>query len=122
MRKTGGSPHLTVIEPGLTGFEPPRPLGEHGQALWNQVMAEYAVEDIAGREFLCQAGQALDLAEALAAQIKADGVTVRTPSGFKSHPSIKEELTARGFVVRTLAKLGLNFEPLRAAPGRPPGR
>jgi hypothetical protein len=122
MRKTHTSPHLSVVGSALTGNEPPRPLGSHGQALWNSVTAEYDVTDVAGREFLCQAGQALDLAEALAERIREDGAVVRTPSGIKSHPSIKEELSARGFVVRTLQRLGLNYEPLRSAPGHPPGR
>ena len=95
MRKTHTSPHLSVVGSALTGNEPPRPLGSHGQALWNSVTAEYDVTDVAGREFLCQAGQALDLAEALAERIREDGAVVRTPSGIKSHPSIKEELSAR---------------------------
>jgi hypothetical protein len=29
---------------------------------------------------------------------------------------------ARSFVVRTLARLGLDLEPVRGGPGRPPGR
>lgn len=39
----------------------------------------------------------------------------------KAHPAIREELACRGFVVRTLQKLGLNCEPVRSGPGRPPG-
>ena len=49
-----------------------------------------------------------------------DGAIVRTATGIKAHPAIREELSCRGFIVRTLQKLGLNYEPLRAAPGRPP--
>ena len=63
----------------------------------------------------------MDLAEALSARIAEDVEIVRTPTGIKSHPAIKDGLAARGFVVRTLQKLGLNFEPLRTGPGRPPG-
>jgi hypothetical protein len=122
MRKIGKPPRLTLIEPGATSVEPPRPLGAHGRGLWDRVHAEYQIDDIAGIELLCLAGQGLDLAEALAERIREDGEVVRTPTGIKSHPSIKEELSARGFVVRTLMKLGLNYEPLRSAPGRPPGR
>ena len=36
-------------------------------------------------------------------------------------PLLKHELAARAFVVRTLARLGLDLEPVRAGPGRPPG-
>ena len=71
---------------------------------------------------LTQACQALDRAEGLADRIAEDGDIIRTPTGIKAHPGIREELAARGFVVRTLQKLGLNFEPLHLGPGRPPGR
>jgi hypothetical protein len=121
MKKSSHPPHLTVVEPGVTGPQPSRPLGAHGQALWRRVLAEYDVSDAAGVEMLTQCCQAVDLAEALSARIAEDGEIVRTPTGIKSHPAIKDGLTARAFVVRTLQKLGLNFEPLRTAPGRPPG-
>jgi hypothetical protein len=121
MKKTGGPPRLTLIEPGAAGLQPPRPLGKHGLGLWRRVTAEYDVSDVAGIELLCQAAQALDLAETLADRIQEDGEIVRTPTGIKAHPAIREQLSARGFIVRTLMKLGLNFEPLRSGPGRPPG-
>ena len=66
-----------------------------------------------------QCCQAVDLAEALSARIAEDGEIIRTMNGIKAHPAIKDGLAARSFVVRTLQKLGLNFEPLRTAPGRP---
>jgi hypothetical protein len=121
MKKSGHPPHLTIVEPGATGSQPSRPLGVHGRALWGKVTAEYDISDAAGVEMLTQACQAVDLAEALSARIAEDGEIVRTPTGIKSHPAIKDGLTARAFVVRTLQKLGLNFEPLRAGPGRPAG-
>jgi hypothetical protein len=43
-------------------------------------------------------------------------------AGFGFGPAIKTELEARSFVVRTLARLGLNFEPVKASVGRPPNR
>jgi hypothetical protein len=85
------------------------------------VTTEYAIDDAAGVEMLTQCCQAVDLAEALSARIAEDGEIIRTMNGIKAHPAIKDGLAARGFVVRTLQKLGLNFEPLRTAPGRPPG-
>jgi Phage terminase, small subunit len=121
MKKSGRAPHLTLVEPGLIGSQPSRPLGVHGQALWGRVLAEYDVSDAAGVEMLTQACQAVDLAEALSDRIAEDGEIVRTPTGIKAHPAIKDSLAARGFAVRTLQRLGLNFEPLRAGPGRPPG-
>jgi hypothetical protein len=122
MKKSAKPPHLTLVEPGAIGLQPSRPLGEHGRALWAKVSSEYDVSDAAGTEMLTQACQACDRAEAVAACVEADGEMVRTPQGIKVHPAIREELSARGFVVRTLQKLGLNFEPVRAGPGRPPGR
>jgi hypothetical protein len=114
LRIVGGS---DAVQP-----QPPRPLGEHGQRLWRQVNAEYLIDDAPGIEFLTLACQALDRAEELAACVAEDGPVIRTRTGIKAHPAIKEELACRGFLVRTLQKLGLNFEPLRSGPGRPPGR
>jgi phage terminase small subunit len=121
MKRSAHPPRLTLVEPGLTEPKPSRPLGEHGQALWRRVTTEYAIDDAAGVEMLTQCCQAVDLAEALSARIAEDGEIIRTMNGIKAHPAIKDGLAARGFVVRTLQKLGLNFEPLRTAPGRPPG-
>jgi hypothetical protein len=114
-------PRLTLVDPGTTGPQPSRPLGEHGRALWKRVTTEYDFSDAAGSEMLLQLCAALDRAEALSSCIADEGEIVRTARGVKVHPGIKEELAARSFVVRTLQKLGLNFEPLRAGPGRPPG-
>jgi hypothetical protein len=85
------------------------------------VTNKYVVEDAAGVEMLTQLCAALDRAEALSARVAEDGEIDRTLTGIKAHPAIKEELACRGFAVRTLQKLGLNFEPLRAGPGRPSG-
>jgi|SRR5262245_3793603 len=111
---------VTPLKPGLTGLQPARPLGEHGQKLWARVTSEYDVSDVSGIEFLTQACQTLDRAEALAALIAIDGEVIRTRTGIKCHPAVKEELGCRSFVVRTLQRLGLNYEPTRSAAGRPP--
>jgi hypothetical protein len=111
---------LALVGPHEADDEPPRALGLHGSRLWRTVLAEYQIDDVAGRELLCLAAQGLDRAEALAAEVAADGMTVRGRTGPRAHPAIKEELAARAFVMRALGRLGLNFEPIRAAPGRPP--
>ena len=41
--------------------------------------------------------------------------------GLEEHPAMKPELAARAFVVKTLARMGLHLEPLRAGRGRPGG-
>jgi hypothetical protein len=81
--------------------------------LWRQVHAEFQFDDIGGIELLAQACAGIDRAESLAARIEADGELIRGPQGLKCHPGIREEMSARAFVVRTLMKLGLNYEPLR---------
>lgn len=101
---------------------PPRPLGEHGRRLWQSVNEQYGIDDAAGIEFLVTACQALDRAEALMAQIDADGAVLRVKGGgLKDHPALKHEIAAGSLCIRTLARLGLDLEPLRSGPGRPPG-
>ena len=101
-----------------TGVEPPRTLGCHGSQLWNSITAEFEFNDTAGKEYLCQACQALDVAEALRERIEADGLLIETQTGPKENPLLKAELGYRSFIVRTLARLGIAFEPVKT-PGRP---
>jgi Phage terminase, small subunit len=122
MNSMGKFPRLTVVDPASTAREPPSTLGDPGKRLWTQVMAEYDVSDVAGRQMLLQCCQMTDRAEDLAAEIATDGAVIRTREGIKDHPALKHELAARAFVVRTLCRLGLNFEPLHVNMGRPPGR
>ncbi|TIR99321.1 MAG: hypothetical protein E5X19_03525 [Mesorhizobium sp.] len=90
-------------------------------ALWQSVNGQYQIEDAAGIEFLVTACQALDRAEALKTQIDADGAVIRTKAGLKDHPGLKHEIAARSLCIRTLARLGLDLEPLHSGPGRPAG-
>ena len=117
-----GKPPLTVVGLDATGSPPPRPLGRHGTALWDAITREYRVDDPAGVEFLTQACAAADRVEALAERIDADGSVIHTKAGPKAHPALRDELAGRAFIVRTLERLGLNYEALRPASGRPPGR
>jgi hypothetical protein len=63
---------------------------------------------------------ALDLAGRLREQINADGEVIRVRGVPKAHPAVRDLLQAQAFVTRTLARLGLDVEPLRSGPGRPP--
>ena len=83
-------------------------------------MTEYDITDGGGREMLAQACAALDRAEECAGYIAQDGAVVHTTAGPKDHPGLKHELANRAFVCRTLQRLGLDVEPVRAI-GRPPG-
>ena len=105
--------------PALTAYQPPRTLGDSGLSLWNRIMSEYRIEDCGGLEILAQACQALDRAETLRSEIERDGDVLRLQGTVRDHPALKHELANRAFIVRTLVRLGLNFEPVRAAVGRP---
>ena len=83
-------------------------------------MAEYDIDDSGGRQILLQSCAAADRAAECALLIARDGLMVHSPHGPKDHPLIRHELAARAFIVRSLHKLGLDIEPVRA-PGRPPG-
>ncbi|MGE9007162.1 hypothetical protein ACO2JO_01165 [Leptospira interrogans] len=111
---------LSVV-PTVAGAKPSRTLGKHGAALWRAVVAEYGIEDAGGIEMLTQACQQLDRAESLREQIDRDGDVIRSKAGLREHPGLKHELAARSFVVRTLARLGLDVEAIKPV-GRPPAR
>ena len=112
-------PKLTLVRPSTTGQAPPRALGKHGLTLWRDVTTAYVVTDVGGIELLAQACAAAQRAEDLAALIVEEGEVIRTKNGIKAHPCIGAELSARSFVVRTLARLGITTESVKPM-GRPP--
>jgi hypothetical protein len=119
----GRTPKLAVVGAKAPDIEPKPPcdLGEVGLSLWRDIVTAYEFDDRGSYETLAQACAAADRAAACAAQIEKDGVLIRTKGGMRDHPLIKHEIAARSFVVRTLARLGLDLEPVRAGPGRPAG-
>jgi P27 family predicted phage terminase small subunit len=119
MATTPRKPPLTVVTPATTGIQPPRQLGQHGMQFWQRVMAEFAISDVGGQEILMQACSAIDRAEMLAAVVESEGAVLRTRSGtVKSHPSIRDEMSARQVVLRAITKLGIDLEPQKTV-GRP---
>src|SRR5262245_57746252 len=104
-----------------TVSDPPTTLGETGATLWRSIMAEYEIGDSGGLTMLEQACCAADRAKECSDIIAADGSMINTKYGPKDHPLLRHELAARSFIVRTIARLGLDVEPLRSGPGRPPG-
>lgn len=109
---------LTVVGSTATGIQPPRKLGNHGTKLWHAVHAEYRIDDRGGIEILAQICAATDRAEALAECVARDGPTIRTKTGMRVHPCVREELACRAFICRSLERLGLNIESVKS-PGRP---
>ncbi len=113
-------PSISVVSAEHPATTPPRPLGVHGTSLCNAVMREYGITDRGGIELLAQVGGAVDRIEALREAIDRDGEVVIVRGVPRAHPGLRDELAARAFVVRTLERLGLNVEAVKAGPGRPP--
>jgi hypothetical protein len=67
---------------------------------------------------LAHACASLDRAEACAGLIAEHGELLKTRNGVRENPLCKIELACRSFVVRTLARLGLDVEPIGRI-GRP---
>jgi hypothetical protein len=120
-RKPSTKLALIGSAPGRTGPAPPVGLGSMGTSLWVDIVAAYEFSDRASYETLGQACMAADRAESCRKQIEEDGEVIRSRGSVRDHPLIKHELAARAFVVRTLARLGLDLEPVRPGPGRPGG-
>jgi hypothetical protein len=115
-------PSLTLVDPQQTAIatlvSPPANLNKTGRTLWQSIMSEYDIRDSGGMQMLLQICEAADRVAEFSAVIKRDGVVVRTKSGPRDHPLLKHEQAARSFVVRSLQRLGLDVEPIKAI-GRP---
>jgi hypothetical protein len=116
------NPSLTLVDPQqttpVTLVTPPSNLGKTGRTLWQSVMNEYDIRDSGGQQMLQQICEAADRVAEFSTIIKRDGPVVRTKMGPKDHPLLKHEQAARSFIVRSLGRLGLDVEPLKAV-GRP---
>ena len=120
MAKSIKPPPLTIVGSSIQSWaEPPPSLGQHGRKLWASVMDQYKIDDVGGRALLEQGCAALDRAESLRAAIDRDGEIIASKHGPKEHPGLRSELANRAFLVRTIQKLGLNYEVVRPV-GRPP--
>jgi hypothetical protein len=101
-------------------LEPPCKLDAAGSGLWARIVSSYDFSDIGGQEILALACASLDRAENLKSLIDQDGAIIKTRGGFRANPLLPAETAARGLAIRTLIRLGINSEPLRCGPGRPP--
>ena len=114
-------PRLTLVDQStITSLAPPATFDKTGATLWRSVVTEYDIRDSGGLEILRQACEAADRVQEFSRVIARDGPMLRTKQGPKDHPLLKHELAARAFVVRSLHRLGLDVEPVKAI-GRPPG-
>src|SRR5262245_20155249 len=117
-------PNITVIpvQPADLSPAPPGELDPYGMALWHEVTRIFSFDDPSSYECLFQACSARARAERCRKLIDEQGEMLRTKMGLRDHPLIKHEIAARALCVRLLARLGMDLEPLRSGPGRPPGR
>ena len=111
-------PPISLVLPGKNGLQPPGNLGEPGRQLWDRIQAEFAIHDAGGVALLFQACSAIDTAEVLGEAIARDGAVIYVRGTPRSHPAIKDQLTARALACRLLEKLGVTLEPLKPL-GRP---
>jgi hypothetical protein len=107
-------PDLSIVKAETNAIKPPRKLGQHGMTLWHAIQHEYAITDRGGLELLAQICVMADRAEALADCVSRDGETIRTKTGIRAHPALREELGARAFICRALERLGVTTEPVKA--------
>ena len=117
-------PDLRVVRlsPAEPQRLPPANLDATGRALWDEVTTVFAWDDPGNYRVLEQCCFALQRAERCRAVIDEQGEMLMVRGHVRSHPLLRDELQNRAFVVRSLAKLGLDLAPLRSGPGRPPGR
>ena len=118
--KNPGEPPVSVLRSTASGISPPRKLGAAGLALWSAIQSDYRIDDQGGIEMLTQACEASDEIAVLTEEIQTDGAVIRTRTGPKSHPALRDVLQHRAFIVRTLERLGLNVEAVKSV-GRPSG-
>jgi hypothetical protein len=104
MRK---QPRLTVIEADANGTSTRRNPPSRGAKLRESLLSEYELDDPASALLLEQVCAAVDRLDAVEARIARDGLMPRGQRGPRPHPLLKVEHTLRGFVVRSLAKLGV---------------
>lgn len=101
----------------------PQHLGDSGANLYQEIMAEYAIDDSAGLALLTTAAECLDRIRAAQDAIAEHGEVVTDRYGqCKVNPACALEKDSRNGFLAALRALNLDIEPLRDKPGRPGGR
>ena len=91
----------------MTTPRAPSGLQERSRRLWRAVVDSYELSD-AELEVLRCACEALDRADAAAATVKAEGITIRDRYGVpKCHPAAELETRNRGLFARLVLQLGV---------------
>ena len=97
MARKPTAPKLSVVAPVPAPEHPAPPgkLGETGLALWRSVVESYEFSDPGSTQILYQACRSADRAEACREIIDTDGELMRTKTGARSHPLLRDELNNR---------------------------
>lgn len=101
---------------------PPKQLSREAKAWWRKLSDEYCLDDEAGKLLLQTALEAFDRMRQAQGVISEGGPTIKDRfEQMKAHPLLTVERDARSQMIQALKSLNLDVEPLRDAPGRPPG-
>ena len=100
----------------------PSHLGPEAQRWYLGILNEYRITDPAGLMLLQAACEAFDTSQKARAQVAEDGLMSKgSKRQARAHPLLAVERDARAAMLASLKALNLDLEPLRDAPGRPPG-
>jgi phage terminase small subunit len=101
----------------------PKGLSPAARGWWKLLLADFAIEDPAGRLLLETALRNFDRAEAARRLLDEQGIVITDRWGqSKPHPAAAVERDARSGMLAAFRALNLDLEPLRDRPGRPGGR
>lgn len=99
----------------------PVALSAEARKWWDRIVAEYGLEDEAGKLLLQVSMEAFDRMRAAQKAIAEDGMIARgSKRQPRAHPLLAVERDARAQMLAALKMLNLDIEPLRDGPGRPP--
>jgi hypothetical protein len=89
--------------------------------MWRGIMEQVIIDDYASLELLQSVCEAGDIVAECERRVAEEGVTSATNTGLlREHPAVKTAIQYKAFISRSLARLGLLTEALKAV-GRPAG-
>ena len=101
----------------------PRHLSDEARKWWKALCTEYDITDEGGKLLLQTGLEAFDRMRAAQAEITKSGQIQTDRFGQqKEHQLLSVERDAMAQMIAALKSLNLDIEPLKAGPGRPPGR
>ena len=112
-----------TIQPVIENTGPPAHLSKGAEEFFMSLQQDFGIYDSAGLALLTAAAECWDRVRIARERIAVDGDYVEGRySQVVVHPAIRVEKDARGQFMAAIKALNLDLEPLRSAPGRPPGQ